>query len=92
MDATKTQHFKEECPQPGLCLSLSDKVNKLMIQKEERERLESKFWTLLLSILGLSLLHFCGFLIWVGSTSTTLAAIRESDTIQNRQIYELRFK
>ena len=65
------------------------KIDHLETVLSERDKTGSKVWNAVLCLLGLSIVHFAAFLIWVGGTNERLAQFKESDARQNEQIFRL---
>jgi len=67
----------------------SQKVANLEIVISERDKAGTKIWNAMLCLLGLSVVHFAAFLIWVGGTTERLTAFKEANARQDEQIQRI---
>ena len=72
-----------------MCLVLADRVRDIEITMAERDRVGAKVWTVMVALLGVSLVHMGLFLIWVGAINSTLDTVKLSDQVQNTVIREM---
>lgn len=82
-------NYNGQCPSPGLCLALSDRVMKLEIQGVEKDKGSAFARSIALTLLGITVVHFGAFLVWVGSSNEKFAQIQSSDRWQTDVIREL---
>ena len=64
----------------------AQKVASIEVVMSERDKAGTKIWNAMLCLLGLSVVHFAAFLIWVGSTTERLTAFKEANARQDEQI------
>lgn len=65
------------------------KIDRMETVMSERDKISSKMWNAMLAVLGLSIVHFAAFLIWMGGTTERLTAFKESDARQNEAIIRI---
>lgn len=67
----------------------ANRVEHIEVVMAERDKTSQKIWSAMLCLIGLSVVHFCAFLVWVGGTTERLAAFKEINTAQDAAIFRL---
>lgn len=70
-------------------VSTQGRVEHIETVMSERDKAATKLWNAMLCLLGLSIVHFCAFLIWVGGTTERLAQFKEVDSRHEAAIFRI---
>lgn len=55
------------------------KVDHIETVMAERDKTSNKIWNAMLCLLGLSVIHFAAFLVWMGGTNERISQFKEND-------------
>ena len=83
------EHAPKECPAPGLCLKLSDRVLSIETRLVDRDINWGRLWTAVFTLIGLAVINTGTLIYWIGGTNERLQYFKESDQRQNEMIYRL---
>ena len=71
------------------CIELGKTVSTIETIISERDKFMTRIWSAMIGVIGISLVHFCVFLVWVGGTNERLSMLKDSDAKQEQIIFRL---